>query len=330
MLIPGAMAFTGTVPAAAQQPAARPATPAAKPGASASTNDPADKKKQEEAIAAFKAGKAALAANDLTGAIERFKEADALYNGAAPRFLLAQTYEKLGRPADALAAYRAFLLINPNPSSSYYSKIPEAKDRIAALEKRPATIGLVVKPATAPGVVITVDGAAVASTTLSLSAGAHQVVVRAAGFLPHTETVTVSAAEKRDLVVTLQPAVDVTPPAVVHPPTSVRKTSRLPAFITLGAAGAAAVVGGVFGGLAVGAKSEFDEHPTHENADITERHGLIADVSFGVAGGAAIAGTVLWFVLAGKSESHAAARGGPTLAPLVGDHGGGVSGAWTF
>lgn len=67
----------------------------------------------------------------------------------------------------------------------------------------------------------------------------------------------------------------------------------MPAFVTLGIAGASAVVGTIFGIQALSAKSDFDDTPTRELADDTERNALIADMAFGVAVTLGVTGIVL-------------------------------------
>lgn len=67
----------------------------------------------------------------------------------------------------------------------------------------------------------------------------------------------------------------------------------VPAYVTLGIAGAAAVVGTIFGVQALGAKSDFDDNPTTDAADDTERNALIADMAFGVAITLGVTGIVL-------------------------------------
>lgn len=67
----------------------------------------------------------------------------------------------------------------------------------------------------------------------------------------------------------------------------------LPAYVTLGIAGVAGVVGTIFGVKALGSKSDFDKTPTTKLADDTERSALIADMAFGVAITLGVTGVVL-------------------------------------
>jgi hypothetical protein len=67
----------------------------------------------------------------------------------------------------------------------------------------------------------------------------------------------------------------------------------VPAYVTLGIAGVAGVVGTIFGVKALGSKSDFDKTPTTKTADDTERSALIADMAFGVAITLGVTGIVL-------------------------------------
>ena len=67
----------------------------------------------------------------------------------------------------------------------------------------------------------------------------------------------------------------------------------MPAYVTLGIAGAAGVVGSIFGVKALSSKSDFDNTPTTKLADDTERNALIADMAFGGAITLGVTGVVL-------------------------------------
>jgi hypothetical protein len=110
----------------------------------------------------------------------------------------------------------------------------------------------------------------------------------------------------------------------------------VPAYVTLGIAGAAGVVGTIFGVKALGSKSDFDKAPTTETADDTERSALIADMAFGVAITLGVTGIVL---LTSDDDPPPAATGmlkpkAPAarlrLTPYAGPKSGGASARLTF
>ena len=88
----------------------------------------------------------------------------------------------------------------------------------------------------------------------------------------------------------------------------------VPAYVTLGIAGGAAIVGTIFGVQALGSKSDYDKAPSTELADDTERSALIADMAFGVAITLGVTGIVL---LTSDDEPPPAASGStkPTAKP---------------
>jgi hypothetical protein len=110
----------------------------------------------------------------------------------------------------------------------------------------------------------------------------------------------------------------------------------VPAYVTIGIAGAAAVVGTIFGVKALGAKSDFDKTPTTKTADDTERNALIADMAFGVAITLGVTGIVL---LTSDDEPPPAATGmfkpkaksaRVNLTPYAGPKSGGATARVTF
>jgi hypothetical protein len=122
------------------------------------------------------------------------------------------------------------------------------------------------------------------------------------------------------------------PPAPPPPP-----RSNVPAYVTLGLAGAGLIVGGAFGGLALGAKSTFNKTPTTANADTTDRDALISDMSFAVALTFGVTGVVLLVsndspppaaTQSGLPPKQAAVRG--FVTPYATPHGGGAGAFLTF
>src|SRR5690606_4691767 len=128
-----------------------------------------------------------------------------LYPGAKPKFMVAQSLDKLGRASEAVAAYRTF--IDSNPGDSYKEELAEAGKRVAALEaSMPGQVAVKVTPeAAATAVKIVVDDTPADGVDLELPAGEHTVVVSAEGYETVTERITVKPNEKRELAVTLVP-----------------------------------------------------------------------------------------------------------------------------
>jgi hypothetical protein len=287
--------------------------------------------KKEEAKTAFTEASKKFDEGDFAGALPLFQKADDLYPGAAPKHKIAICRDKLGNTTEAIAAYKAF--IASDPGDKYVDRIAEANQRIGELEATlPATVTIAVAP---EGIAaqITVDGNPASGTELTLPAGEHTIVVTAEGHEPLTEVVTVRGSEKRTLTLTLTPvaAAPPPPPPAEPQPTEDEGRSNVPAYVTLGIAGAGVILGTVFGIQALSAKSNFDDDPTVDNADEAERAALIADMSFGVALTFGITGAVLLFS-GGDDEPEATTTSSatPQLVPLAGPKGGGMMATWRF
>jgi len=180
---------------------------------------------------------------------------------------------------------------------------------------------------------ITVNGNPETGPELTLPAGEHTIVVTAEGHTPLTEVLTLRGNEKRELSLTLTPAAAPAPPEpqpVEPQPVVVEEEGRsnVPAYVTLGIAGAGVILGTVFGIQALGAKRDFDDDPSVDNADKAERAALIADMSFGVALTFGITGAVLLFSSGDDEPEEASAK--PVLLPFAGPKGGGMAATWTF
>ena len=343
-LLAGALAMTHALPAVAQgqpPPAEKPAPPTApaKPGA---------KDVKEQAKDAYKEGQTKFKAGDFAGALEEFKRADQLYPGAAPKEKIAQSYDKLNKPAEAVAAYKAF--IDSDPGEKYAESIAAAKKRITELEGTlPAKVMLKVTPERATGVTVKVDGKPVKGTEFELMAGEHTIVVTAPGHQAVTEVVTIKGGETRELAVALPPATTGKKPSPTKPAKpktpaeepEEESRSNVPAYVTIGIAGAGIILGTVFGVQALMKKNDFDEladsgtgtaEELTELADEAERAALIADMSFGVALTFGITGAVLLFSNMGDDDEEETEEKAstPVLAPYAGPTGGGMAATWKF
>lgn len=315
---------------AAPQPA--PTTDAKKPPAKPLT----EAQKKANAKKAFDEAGKKFDAGEFVAAYELFREADELVPGAVPKFRMAEALDKQGDVVGAVKAYEAFLASNPDATKKGMpERIDAAKARIEALKKTPAEVKVTVTPATAK---LFVDGVEQQSNPVKIPPGKHVLSAQAEGFDEAKQDIEVAFAEKREAALTL-PAKAAPPPEPAKPapttapaptdppkppPESSGTSSTVPAIITLSLAGVGAVVGTVFGVLALGSKSDFEDTPTQDLFDETERNALIADMSFGVAITFGVTGLVL--LLSGGDDEPApatAAAGKPQFTPWAGPQGGG-------
>ena len=274
---------------------------------------------REKAKAAFKRGEEKFASGDFAGAAEAFKEANSIIPAPQASYRLALSLDKAGKTSDAAAAYKQFL--DATPPEKMAEQKTAAETRFKEL-----SAGTVKLSSTPAGAVVTVDGVPASGPTpltLSLTPGAHSVVLSVPSHEPVTRELTIAAGTSSDVAVELKPIPPPAPPPVATtlapPPVSPSATpeppvkddpppSKVPAYVTLGLAGAGVVVGTIFGLKALSSRSDFKDAPTTSKADDTERNALIADMAFGVALTLGITGTVLLLSNNKKAEPAKTAR----------------------
>lgn len=308
-----------------------------------------DKKTRAEARKAYTAGEKAFGNGDYAGAYEHFNKALSLIPSPHAEYWVAASLDKLNRTNEAISAYQVYLA-DPAATKVGEEKLSEAKSRLEALKaKLVGEVSVVTAPA---GASVTVDGEAeegVTPLTLKLPPGAHKLSVSLAGHQPKDVEVNVATGEKTEQKIELvaeKPA-EAPPPVAApapepaeqptEPPPAPEKRSKVPGIVTLGIAGAGAIVGTVFGLKALSNKKDYDDHPTTSRADDVERNALIADMAFGVAITLGVTGIVLLTSSDSSSSGEAttAHRAKPkqaklNVAPYFSQHGGGAAARWAF
>jgi hypothetical protein len=325
--------------AAARQPAPAPASPAPASPASADAAD-ADGVR-ERARAAYKAGSDAYAAGQYAAAEAHFALADSLLPAIQAKYWRAMSLDQLGRVSEALAAFEQ-VLANPDKAQLGADKVAIAEARQRALAATPAELTLTTTP---PGAHVNVSGVdlrAPTPLTLKLAPGRHIVRISLDGYQPQQLELNVSPGAKLTPTLTLVPlaksagAMPLTPVPALAPAPAIAAPaprSRIPGYVTLGIAGASAVVGTIFGIKALGDKQEFDDGPTTQAADDVERNALIADMAFGVTLTLGITGIVLLVAndpVPEQPQVGALTRERLRVAPYVSTNGAGASAQLDF
>lgn len=298
----------------------------AKTDAKADKKKPPTKAEKAKAKAAFQLGNDKFKAGEFAAAADAFREANSVIPTPQALYRIALSLDKAGKGADALAAYRTFLDAPPPDAMAEQKGAAEARFK----ELNVGTIKLSSAP---DGASVNVDGQPAAGPTpltLSLKPGPHTIEVSAPKFEPSTRELVVVGGSTVDVNVPLKelpppppPPAPVEPvasaPVATEPPPPPPKPepppSKVPAYVTLGLAGAGLVVGTVFGVKALSSKSDFDSKPTTDNADAAERNALIADMAFGVAVTLGITGTVL--LLSSNKKAEPPKTGKLRFMPLV-------------
>lgn len=273
------------------------ATPPVAPPAPGAQPPPAPPTEEQKAQAktALEAGQAAYQAGDYATAVAHFQQSNALAPSPEAQFWLAMSLDLSGNPALAIQAFEA-LLADPAHTQLPESQVSAAQSRLSVLKQIPATFTLTVTPADAELLIDGVPQPGASPFSLKVPAGSHTMTIQREGYEPFEAGFTVKAAESLEDTIALTelpPPPKAAPVPLAEEPPPPPPPSKVPAYITLGVAGASAVVGTIFGIQALSAQSEFDDTPTAANADSVERNALIADMAFGVALTLGITGVVL-------------------------------------
>jgi hypothetical protein len=279
--------------------------PSAAPGSPTGVNTQADADPdgvRERARTAYTAGRDAYSAGQYAAAEAHFALADSLLPAVQAKFWRAMSLDQLGDVPRALTAFE-LVLASPDKGQLGPEKVATAEARQRALAATPAELTLTTTPAGARVNVSGVDLSAPTPLTLKLAPGRHLVRVSLDGYEPQQVELNVSPGAKLAPILTLVPLARPTGAAPLAPvpaltpalaaPAAPAPRSRIPGYVTLGIAGASAVVGTIFGIQALGDKQDFEDNPTTKTADDVERNALIADMAFGVTLTLGITGIVL-------------------------------------
>jgi hypothetical protein len=253
---------------------------------------------RERARAAYSAGQDAYAAGQYAAAEAHFGLADSLLPAVQAKYWRAMSLDQLGKVPAALAAFER-VLASADKAQLGPDKVANAEARQRALAATPAELVLTTTP---PGARVNVSGVdlkAPTPITTRLAPGRHVLRVWLDGYEPQQLELNVTPGAKLTPTLTLQPAAnprsanDPIPALPVDVPAAAPSHSPIPGIVTLGIAGASAVVGTIFGVKALSDKKDFDDRPTTSSADDVERNALIADMAFGVTLTLGITGVVL-------------------------------------
>ena len=267
-----------------------------------------------EARRHFEQGRALFDSGNFDAALPEFERAYELMGGRPERYILlfnlGQCHERLFRYDAALGYYRRYLEEGG----------PQAQDRalvdgtIRALEGLLATIRV---RSNVPRAEVWIDDRRVGTSPgdIRIPGGRHLVELRAPGFLPSRQEVLVPGRATRDLAFVLE---------ALH-----RRQGIHPAYFwtAAGVALASGIVGGVFGGLALGARADVDARLADPVAryDVSEqdqqdirRTALTADIFYAGAALFGVGATVLVFLTDWRRGSGEAsgARAALGVGPL--------------
>jgi hypothetical protein len=280
------------------------------------------------AQARFEEGRALMKDNKPREAIPKFLASLAAEPTSAAALNLADAYERIGQTA---SAYHRFRQVEELAREKDPLRAQEAKKRADALYPRLATI--TINPTKTADVRVTIDGAplepASRGTPRPFDLGNHEVIVEGNG---RRSVKTLSIVAESDRLVVDPDALlrEAAPPKVEtvrpQPETTSSSPLRTVGIVTAAIGAAGLVTGGVFGWLALDAKSDLEsrcpQYPTCPRGTESEVHaaedrarslGGASTVSFAIGGGLFVTGVVLY--LLAPSSSKAAPTAG--LRPLT-------------
>lgn len=174
-----------------------------------------DRDRKARAAAFFAKGQEHYNSGRFAQAIIAFSEADKLATHPATLFNIARCHENLGRPQEALVAYRKALSASKDPQLQR-----DLRGRIRRLERFPGKIFISSQP---PGAHVTIDGntqpeARTTPLVAQVPAGKHVLLFRLAGHLLAAKPVEVAAGREATLHVVLEKRPDEPTPCQVCPP----------------------------------------------------------------------------------------------------------------
>jgi hypothetical protein len=162
---------------------------------------------REAARAEFERGRSAFEAGAFREALEHFQEAYRLAPHPNVRVNIANCYDQLDRPIEALVHYENFLVEADRPPAARRREVESA---IARLRQRVGTITLQITP---DGAQITIDGSemrrAPVAEPVRVVSGSHTVVVELDGYRTERQTVVVEGGGNARLALRLQRATEV-------------------------------------------------------------------------------------------------------------------------
>jgi hypothetical protein len=266
----------------------------------------------------FERGVTFYAEGDYPAALVEFKRAYSLAPAWQVLFDIGQSYFQIHDYARALTTLQEFV-------EEGQDRIPDERRQLVDSEHADLVnrVGHAAIASNVAGATVTIDGEVVGVTPLAepvlVSVGIRKVVVTSPGGEPVEQAAAVSAGETLDLRFDFAKPPPSAPSPAAAPPLALRPArpapapgrNRGPAIAAISVGAASAVVGAVFGALALHEKSALDAEcigkacvaGSQRDIDAVGRDGTISTIAFGVAGVGAALGLVLWVTVGGGSTA---------------------------
>lgn len=288
------------------------------------------------AEALFNKGVSEMEAGHFDVACPSLAESQRLDPRPGTMFTLAECEAKAGKIATALVHYEDYLRaaeLLPAPQKQRHAqRMDIAKGQKAALAAEVPSLTLVL-PADAPAdVEISRDGTALSRASLGVALpvdpGEHVITARLATGAVHEQRVSIVRKEKKVVEVAWKAASagpSATGSAGPGPdgpgvPGSGPSGRRIGAYVAGGAGVVGLALGGVMGGLALGAKGDVDAHCPDLKCDATGQKALdqgrttslVSTIGLGVGAAGLVTAAVLWLTEPKAAPQGTGAAGGPS------------------
>lgn len=262
----------------------------------------------------YQSGVQAYAAGDLATACPRFEASFAADKQAAPLFMWAKCAHKEGKLASALERYEEVLRLgglDDRLRDEAAKAVTELGPRVPKLE--------LVRGEVSPEAIVRVDGTVAAANAkpISLDPGTHTVRVELAGHEPFEGTVTLEESKTSRFELRLGARLASTsspPPAGAAQASSSHDALVTAGFVAGGVSLAGFALGGVTGGMILGACDGSLGCATRTDDDPSTGLLVVNGVGFGLGIAGAATSAVL-FVLAATSDDGAELAARLPLAP---------------
>lgn len=288
-------------------------------------------------------------AGNCEDAIDRLSRAEKIFHAPTTLARLGECQVKVGKIVAGTENLNRVVreTIGPSAPQAFRDAQDRAKVVLAEAKPRIAKLKVAVAAPADAKLVVTIDGENLPIANLNMNRpvdpGEHVVEASAPGFLPAKGKVTLADGGVDSLALTLE--IDPNAPKPVVAPVNSgqansgaadapSKRDRAPAYVALGIGGAGLVVGGVFGIIAMGKKSDLDEAcpnkvcPSAAQQDTIDSGKTMGTVStVGLVVGAVGIGAGVILLLSGGSSSSKASTS-PKVQPLVGLGQAGVGGTF--
>ncbi len=259
-------------------------------------------------------------------AADKFARAEKLYHAPTLLVGLGRAYKGMGKYVEAMESFNKVIRerVPENAPEAFLQAQEDARSEIQGLDQKIAWVTIRVEGPSEP--VVTIDGAEVSVASLgvkrAVNPGTHEVRASADGFKAASESFAIDSAQNKEVTLTLEVDPEGTAGVVTGPEPSGGDTggdegsSIMPilGWTAIGVGGAALILGGVMGGLAMGKHSDLtdacpnDACPPSEqdNLDAFHTFGTVSTVGF-IVGGVLAAGGVVLLLTAPSDDGDAAA-----------------------